>query len=121
MQKRVAQARLPCLPGFPELLNCAVDHCAGWAKERPYLQSGERPELRARNGVRMRLKPALHIRPQSILFTTDFSRASENALRHSIALARHYGATLHMAHVVSSVGFVLAGPGAMAAADQAAL
>ncbi len=69
----------------------------------------------------MRLKPALHIRPQSILFTTDFSRASENALRHSIALARHYGATLHMAHIVSSVGFVLAGPGAMAAADQAAL
>lgn len=69
----------------------------------------------------MRLKPALYLRPQSILFATDFSRASENAMRHSIALARHYGATLHLAHIVSSLGFVLAGPGAMAAADEAAL
>lgn len=68
----------------------------------------------------MPLKPALHIRPKSILFATDFSRASENPLRHAIALARHYGATLHLTHVVSSMGITLAGPGAIAAADEAA-
>lgn len=68
----------------------------------------------------MRLKPALNIRPKSILVATDFSRASENALRHAIAVARFYGSTLHLAHVVSSVGFTLAGPGAIAAADEAA-
>jgi nucleotide-binding universal stress UspA family protein len=68
----------------------------------------------------MRLKPALNIRPKSVLFATDFSRASENALRHAIAIARHYGSTLHLAHVVSSMGFTLAGPGAIAAADEAA-
>lgn len=68
----------------------------------------------------MPLNAALHIRPKSILFATDFSEASENALRHSIGLARHYGATLHFAHIVSSMGFLLAGPGAMAAADEAA-
>ncbi len=68
----------------------------------------------------MRLKPALNIRPKSILFATDFSRASENPLRHAIALARHYGATLHLAHVVSSLGITIAGPEAIAAADDAA-
>ncbi len=68
----------------------------------------------------MPLKPALNIHPKSILFATDFSCASENPLRHAIALARHYGATLHLAHIVSSVGFTLAGMGAVAAADDAA-
>jgi nucleotide-binding universal stress UspA family protein len=77
--------------------------------------------LGAGTEVLMRLKPALNIRPKSILFATDFSRASENALRHAIAVARHYGSTLHLAHVVSSIGFTLAGPSAIAAADEAGM
>jgi nucleotide-binding universal stress UspA family protein len=69
----------------------------------------------------MPLKPALHIRPQSILFATDLSHESENALRHAVALARHYGATLHLAHVVNAMGFTLAGPEAMGLACDAAV
>jgi nucleotide-binding universal stress UspA family protein len=68
----------------------------------------------------MPLKPALNIRPKSILLATDFSPASQNALRHALALTRHYGATLHIAHVVSSMGFTLAGPEAVAIANEAA-
>jgi nucleotide-binding universal stress UspA family protein len=69
----------------------------------------------------MPLKPALSIHPKSILFATDLTPASENGLRHALALARQYGATLHLAHVVSSVGFTLAGPDAIAIADEVAL
>jgi nucleotide-binding universal stress UspA family protein len=69
----------------------------------------------------MPLKPALNIRPKSILFATDLHPESENALRHAIALAQHYGATLHLAHVVNAVGFTLAGPGAIGLACDAAI
>lgn len=68
----------------------------------------------------MPLKSALNIRPKSILFATDLSPASRNALRHALALARHYGATLHLAHIICSMGFTLAGPGAIALAEEAA-
>jgi nucleotide-binding universal stress UspA family protein len=69
----------------------------------------------------MPLKPALHIHPKSILFAADLSHESENALRHAVAVARHYGATLHLAHVVNSMGFVLAGPEAFGLANEAAM
>ena len=60
-------------------------------------------------------------KPKSILTATDFSPASEKALRHSLALARFYGAKLCLAHVVSSVGLTIAGPGAIAACAEAVL
>lgn len=69
----------------------------------------------------MPLKPALNIRPKSILFATDLSHESENALRHAVALARHYGATLHLAHVVNAMGFTLAGPEAFELGCEAAM
>jgi nucleotide-binding universal stress UspA family protein len=69
----------------------------------------------------MPLKPALHIHPKSILFATDLSHESESALRHAVAVARHYGATLHLAHVVNSMGFILADPEALGLADEAAV
>jgi nucleotide-binding universal stress UspA family protein len=50
---------------------------------------------------------------KSVLIATDFSEASEKALRHALAIARHYGAKLYLAHVVSSIGFTLAGPEAV--------
>jgi nucleotide-binding universal stress UspA family protein len=46
------------------------------------------------------------------MIATDFSAASEKPLRHALAIARHYKATFYLAHVVSSLGFKLAGPGA---------
>ena len=56
---------------------------------------------------------------KSVLVATDFSETSEKALRHGIAIARHYGAKLYLVHVVSSLGFTLVGPDAVAAATEA--
>ena len=41
---------------------------------------------------------------KQILFPTDFSEASEQALDHAIVFAREYGATLHMLHVTVLLG-----------------
>jgi len=38
---------------------------------------------------------------KSVLIATDFSEASDKALRHALAIARHYGAKLYLAHVIS--------------------
>ena len=56
---------------------------------------------------------------KSILIATDFSQASEKPLCHALAIARCYGAKVYLAHVVSSLGFTLAGPAAIAAAEEA--
>jgi len=63
---------------------------------------------------------AVSPRLKSILVATDFSEASQKPLRHALAIARHYGAKLYMAHVVSSLGFTLAGADALNAATEAA-
>ena len=47
---------------------------------------------------------------KSVLAAYDFSDASRKPLRHAVAIARHFGAKLYVAHVVSSVGYVIAGP-----------
>src|SRR5208283_2037009 len=56
---------------------------------------------------------------KSVLVATDFSEASDKALRHALAIARHYGAKLYLTHVVSSLGFTLVGPDAVVAATEA--
>jgi nucleotide-binding universal stress UspA family protein len=61
------------------------------------------------------------LEPRSVLIVTDFSEASEKALRHSLALARFYGSRFCLAHVVSSLGLTMAGPGAIAACEEAVL
>ena len=58
---------------------------------------------------------------QSILVATDFSPASEKALRHALAIARHYDAKLYVMHVVSALGLNMVGPDAVAAATATAL
>lgn len=63
--------------------------------------------------------PAADLQLKSILVATDFSEASEKALRHTLAIARHYGAKFHPVHVVSSLGFTLVGPDAVSAAAEA--
>ncbi len=56
---------------------------------------------------------------KSVLIATDFSEASEKALRHALAIARHYGAKFYLAHVVSSPSFTLVGPDAVNVATDA--
>ena len=56
---------------------------------------------------------------KSVLIATDFSEASEKALRHALAIARHYGAKLYLVHVVPSLAFTLVGPDAVNAATDA--
>ena len=60
------------------------------------------------------------LKPRSILIATDFSEASETALRYSLALARFYESKFCLAHVVSSLGLAMAGPDAIAACEEAA-
>jgi nucleotide-binding universal stress UspA family protein len=57
---------------------------------------------------------------ERIMVCTDFSTSSEKALQHAIAIARHFQSTLFLTHVVSSLGFVLAGPETAAAASEIA-
>ena len=62
---------------------------------------------------------AAALKPRSILIATDFSEACEKALRYSLALARSYESKFCLAHVVSSLGLTMAGPGAIAACEEA--
>jgi len=54
--------------------------------------------------------PALDLRLKSVLMATDFSPASVKPLHHSLAIARHHGAKLYIAHVVPPVPYLMAGP-----------
>jgi nucleotide-binding universal stress UspA family protein len=58
------------------------------------------------------------IQLKSVLIATDFSEASDKAARHALAIARHYGAKLYLAHVVSSLGFRMVGPDAVNLATE---
>ncbi|MFY9844230.1 MAG: universal stress protein [Terriglobales bacterium] len=62
---------------------------------------------------------AAALKPRSILLATDFSEASEKALRYSLALARFYESKFCLAHVVSSLGLNMVGPGAIAVCEEA--
>jgi len=57
---------------------------------------------------------------RSVLVGNDFSEASRKPLRHAVSIARHFHATLYLAHVVSSVGLTIAGPEALGLATDAA-
>lgn len=47
---------------------------------------------------------------RSVLLAFDFSEASEKSLHHALAISRHYGAKFYLAHVVSHLGYTIAGP-----------
>jgi nucleotide-binding universal stress UspA family protein len=57
---------------------------------------------------------------RSILLATDLSEVSDKPLRHALAIARHYGAKLYPTHVVSSLGYTIAGAQAIQLAFEAA-
>lgn len=49
-------------------------------------------------------------RVTSILVAYDFSSASRKPLLHALTIARHFGAKLHMAYVISPLGYEIASP-----------
>lgn len=53
-------------------------------------------------------KPASHrISVKNVLFATDFSATSRAALPYATAICRHFGSTLHTAHVISEAGLLM--------------
>lgn len=62
--------------------------------------------------------PLLEIQLKSILVASDFSQASEKALRFAVSLARHYSSKIYLVNVVSSLGLTMAGPDAIVEAAQ---
>lgn len=56
---------------------------------------------------------ALDLRLKSVLMATDLSLASVKPLHHALAIARYYGAKLYVAHVVSPIPYLMAGPEAL--------
>jgi nucleotide-binding universal stress UspA family protein len=65
-------------------------------------------------------RSALDLHLKSVLLATDLSPASAKPLRHALAVARHYGAKLYVAHVVSPVPYLMAGPEALQLACEGA-
>jgi nucleotide-binding universal stress UspA family protein len=59
------------------------------------------------------LNPLKTLELKSILVATDFTEATDKALDHGIAIARHYRAVLYVVYVVSSIAFTIAGPDAV--------
>lgn len=57
---------------------------------------------------------------RSVLIASDFSGASTKPLLHALAIARHYHAKFFLVHVVSSLGFTIAGAQAKGLAFEAA-
>ncbi|HWR16065.1 MAG TPA: universal stress protein [Terriglobales bacterium] len=66
------------------------------------------------------ISKAIDIQLSSILLATDFSAASEGALHHAIAIARHFNARLYLVHIVSSLGLTMAGPEAISTSTSLA-
>ena len=59
------------------------------------------------------IAPAVGTDLKSVLVAFDFSEASQKPLRHALAIARHYGAKFYLAHVVTSLGYTIAGAEAL--------
>lgn len=57
--------------------------------------------------------PVLELSVKSVLLATDLSPTSAKPLQQALAIARHYQAKLYVAHVVSSVPYLMAGSEAL--------
>ncbi len=44
---------------------------------------------------------------RNVLFATDFSPISEAALPYAVSVCRHFGSTLHMAHILTDAGLLM--------------
>ena len=66
------------------------------------------------------LAPAVDAGLKSVLVAFDFSQASQKPLHHALAVARHYKAKFYLAHVVSALGYSIAGKQALELGVEAA-
>lgn len=64
--------------------------------------------------------PSADIGLKSVLVASDFTEASSKPLRHAISIARHFHARFYLTHVVSSIGFTIAGADALESVTEAA-
>jgi nucleotide-binding universal stress UspA family protein len=63
---------------------------------------------------------ALDLHLKSVLVATDLSPASVKPLYEALAIARHYDAKVYVAHVVSPLPYLMAGPEALELACEGA-
>ena len=56
--------------------------------------------------ARVEQKSSAAISVKNVLFATDFSATSETALPYATAICRHFGSTLHAAHVLSEASLM---------------
>jgi nucleotide-binding universal stress UspA family protein len=56
--------------------------------------------------ARVEQKSSAAISVKNVLFATDFSATSESALPYATAICRHFGSTLHAAHVLSEASLL---------------
>jgi len=66
------------------------------------------------------LEVAAAVSLKRILIATDFSPASERALWHGLAIARRFGASVDVVHIVDSLGFRMTGTDVVAQAVELA-
>ena len=52
-------------------------------------------------------KPSSALSVKNVLFSTDFSPTSEAALPYAVAIARRFGSTLHIVHVLSEANLLM--------------
>ena len=52
-------------------------------------------------------RPSSALSVKNILFSTDFSPTSESALPYAVAIARRFGSTLHLVHVLSEANLLM--------------
>src|SRR5437879_6840595 len=72
------------------------------SKERKFMNQLMEPSLTVRGEKKLSLT--------NIMLMTDFSGASDLALRYALALARRYEANLFLTHVVDPASYQLADP-----------
>src|SRR5271169_865343 len=63
--------------------------------------------LRCEQHIPVIKKQTAAISVKNLLYATDFSATSEAALPYATAICRHFGSTLHVAHVLSDTNLLL--------------
>lgn len=64
------------------------------------------------------LQPKVRVQLKNILFATDFSRVSEDALPYAVELARHFGGTVHALHVRPPAPYPMVPPSSWMALEE---
>jgi len=81
------------------------DFCKAWKKEGEMIKVHEIAE-----GAETRIPANKQHFFKNILLATDFSSASGRALEYAASLARRYGSTIYLTHIISMDGYPLMAP-----------